>query len=253
MAVSEVEQMLECLKITKDAYYNYWLFGMNITIYVMAVIYLCTTAKKEYKCLGQYGIVTLLCLFFPIAIPVALKFWVSRSESWSLYYLLQTTIVLSYTIIEIISTYGRRKKKWIVSGIFVIIMLAALNYDVTLQQFKIAENAYHIDNNVIQLDQIIRDHKVEDQRMLVPKTVLEQICEYDGNLHLAGAIEQYSLSEGLKAEDSSYDILNKTFLQLKEQGITCIILKEEDNNEYVMNQYGYTLLDHTAEFFLYER
>ena len=39
--------MPECLKLTKEAYYYYCLFGMNIAIYVATVVYLIGFSKKE--------------------------------------------------------------------------------------------------------------------------------------------------------------------------------------------------------------
>lgn len=246
--------MLEYLKIAKEAYYYYCLFGMNIVIYATVVIYFCTALKKEHKIVAEYGVITLLLLFLPITYAVSLKFWLGKDEVWKIYYLLQTTVILSYAIVEFINAYSGRKKKWIVSGIFVIIMFAMLNYDMTFQNIRPLDNAYHIENQILQLDQVInKNEELQNQKMIVPSEVLKQICEYDGKLYLLGTIEQYSLDEVLETETSSYDILNKTFQELKEQGITCIILRSENNNETVMEQYGYILVASTEEFFIYKR
>lgn len=244
--------MLEYLKITKEAYYYYCLFGMNIVIYATVAIYFSTALKKEHKIVAGYGVITLLLLFLPITYAVSLKFWLGKDEVWKIYYLLQTTVILSYAIVEFINAYSGRKKKWIVSGIFVIIMVAMLNYDMTFQNIRLLDNVYHIENQILQLDQVInKNEELQNQKMIVPSEVLKQICEYDGKLHLLGTIEQYSLDEAF--EISSYDILNKTFQELKEQGITCIILRSENNNEAVMEQYGYILVASTEEFFIYKR
>lgn len=244
--------MLEYLKIAKEAYYYYCLFGMNIVIYATVAIYFSTALKKEHKIVAGYGVITLLLLFLPITYAVSLKFWLGKDEVWKIYYLLQTTVILSYAIVEFINAYSGRKKKWIVSGIFVIIMVAMLNYDMTFQNIRLLDNVYHIENQILQLDQVInKNEELQNQKMIVPSEVLKQICEYDGKLHLLGTIEQYSLDEAF--EISSYDILNKTFQELKEQGITCIILRSENNNEAVMEQYGYILVASTEEFFIYKR
>lgn len=244
--------MLEYLKITKEAYYYYCLFGMNIVIYATVAIYFSTALKKEHKIVAGYGVITLLLLFLPITYAVSLKFWLGKDEVWKIYYLLQTTVILSYAIVEFINAYSGRKKKWIVSGIFVIIMVAMLNYDMTFQNIRLLDNVYHIENQILQLDQVInKNEELQNQKMIVPSEVLKQICEYDGKLHLLETIEQYSLDEAF--EISSYDILNKTFQELKEQGITCIILRSENNNEAVMEQYGYILVASTEEFFIYKR
>ena len=225
---------------------------MNIVIYATVAIYFSTALKKEHKIVAGYGVITLLLLFLPITYAVSLKFWLGKDEVWKIYYLLQTTVILSYAIVEFINAYSGRKKKWIVSGIFVIIMVAMLNYDMTFQNIRLLDNVYHIENQILQLDQVInKNEELQNQKMIVPSEVLKQICEYDGKLHLLGTIEQYSLDEAF--EISSYDILNKTFQELKEQGITCIILRSENNNEAVMEQYGYILVASTEEFFIYKR
>ncbi|WP_455534895.1 hypothetical protein [Roseburia inulinivorans] len=245
--------MLEYLKLTKEAYYYYCLFGMNIVIYAAAVIYFSASLKKEHKIVAEYGVITLLFLFLPITYAGCLKFWLGKDEVWKIYYLLQTTVILSYTMVEFMNAYSGRKKKWIVSAIFVIIMVAMLNYDMTFQNVRPLDNVYHVENQILELDQVIKNEELQNQKMIVPSEVLKQICEYDGELHLLGTIEQYSLDEVLETETSSYDILNKTFRELKEQGITCIILRSENNSETVMEQYGYMLVASTGEFFIYKR
>lgn len=245
--------MPECLKLTKEAYYYYCLFGMNIAIYVAAVVYLIGFSKKENKLLAEYGATILVILFFPVTFYLSSKFWLVGNDVWKLYYLLQSVIILSYTMVEFVTNYSGRKKKWIVSGIFVIIMIVALNYDMTFQSIKPLENSYRIENQILELDQVIKNAKLQKQKMIVPTEVLEQICEYDGSLQLYGTIEGYSIDQALNTEASSYDILNKAFNELQEQGITCIILESEYNNEAVMNQFEYYMTMSINDFYIYER
>lgn len=245
--------MPECLKLTKEAYYYYCLFGMNIAIYVAAVVYLIGFSKKENKLLAEYGVTILVILFFPVIFYLSSKFWLVGNDVWKLYYLLQSVIILSYTMVEFVTNYSGRKKKWIVSGIFVIIMIVSLNYDMTFQSIKPLENSYRIENQILELDQVIKNAKLQKQKMIVPTEVLEQICEYDGSLQLYGTIEGYSIDQALNTEASSYDILNKAFNELQEQGITCIILESEYNNEAVMNQFEYYMTMSINDFYIYER
>lgn len=245
--------MPECLKLTKEAYYYYCLFGMNIAIYVAAVVYLIGFSKKENKLLAEYGVTILVILFFPVTFYLSSKFWLVGNDVWKLYYLLQSVIILSYTMIEFVTNYSGRKKKWIVSGIFVIIMVVSLNYDMTFQSIKPLENSYRIENQILELDQVIKNAKLQKQKMIVPTEVIDQICEYDGSLQLYGTIEGYSIDQALNTEASSYDILNKAFNELQEQGITCIILESEYNNEAVMNQFEYYMTMSINDFYIYER
>ena len=245
--------MPECLKLTKEAYYYYCLFGMNIAIYVAAVVYLIGFSKKENKLLAEYGVTILVILFFPVIFYLSSKFWLVGNDVWKLYYLLQSVIILSYTMVEFVTNYSGRKKKWIVSGIFVIIMIVSLNYDMTFQSIKPLENSYRIENQILELDQVIKNAKLQKQKMIVPTEVLEQICEYDGSLQLYGTIEGYSIDQALNTEASSYDILNKAFNELQEQGITCIILESEYNNEAVMNQFEYYMTMSINDLYIYER
>ena len=245
--------MPECLKLTKEAYYYFCLFGMNIAIYVAAVGYLIGFSKKENKLLAEYGVTILVILFFPVTFYLSSKFWLVGNDVWKLYYLLQSVIILSYTMIEFVTNYSGRKKKWIVSGIFVIIMVVSLNYDMTFQSIKPLENSYRIENQILELDQVIKNAKLQKQKMIVPTEVIDQICEYDGSLQLYGTIEGYSIDQALNTEASSYDILNKAFNELQEQGITCIILESEYNNEAVMNQFEYYMTMSINDFYIYER
>lgn len=245
--------MPECLKLTKEAYYYFCLFGMNIAIYVAAVVYLIGFSKKENKLLAEYGVTILVILFFPVTFYLSSKFWLVGNDVWKLYYLLQSVIILSYTMIEFVTNYSGRKKKWIVSGIFVIIMVVSLNYDMTFQSIKPLENSYRIENQILELDQVIKNAKLQKQKMIVPTEVIDQICEYDGSLQLYGTIEGYSIDQALNTEASSYDILNKAFNELQEQGITCIILESEYNNEAVMNQFEYYMTMSINDFYIYER
>ena len=245
--------MPERLKLTKEAYYYYCLFGMNIAIYVAAVVYLIGFSKKENKLLAEYGVTILVILFFPVTFYLSSKFWLVGNDVWKLYYLLQSVIILSYTMIEFVTNYSGRKKKWIVSGIFVIIMVVSLNYDMTFQSIKPLENSYRIENQILELDQVIKNAKLQKQKMIVPTEVIDQICEYDGSLQLYGTIEGYSIDQALNTEASSYDILNKAFNELQEQGITCIILESEYNNEAVMNQFEYYMTMSINDFYIYER
>lgn len=146
--------MQNILIYTKNAYFYYCFYGIQLALVIGALIYLYVNRRQTEKRLFIYGTAVLLLAMCPLTIYAVTCKWMNLSEYWKLYYLVPVVPLFAYVMTLILEKSANLKKKWIGVLIFVIIMGAAVNFDLTFEQFRVPVNPFQV-NETAQTSEVI--------------------------------------------------------------------------------------------------
>ncbi len=222
--------MGEIMKRTLTIYQNYGGDSTMTVIVAAAILYLWVTEeKKEIRILFVHltaGITALF--FFPLFAYAAMHFFLDSEVYYRLLWLVPMGMIVSYALARAVSKIETRRKRIVISGVFVLLLMQSGSLVYRNPLVTRAENLYHLPQSVISAADVMHVEG-RDVKAVVPGEMLQFIRQYDASIHLAygrdALIDGWSnnpLYEAMEANPvRSFAITDYA----KQQGVEYIVLR----------------------------
>ena len=177
--------------------------------------------------------------------------------------MLPAFILTAFGMTEIINICERYMSGWILGVMFVIIGIAYVNYSYSMDAFSIIKNIYKVDENVPQIDAVIRNNLEGQATVLAPIEIANDLSGFDSSLALyygsdtlSGTVyEQY---EGMQNhhdwavyfEENPYDTAQRVYIG-QQEGINVVIVNLKYQDDSAAQEYGYFCAGVTQDYIIY--
>lgn len=226
---------------TKNAYFYYCIYGVQLMVAVGVIVYLLYTKKQgRMKTLAYYGIAALILAMCPVVIWIELKAWMASDRYYKIYYLVPIAVMVGVVVTEAICTAKNAKEKGLVVGTFLLIAIAMIGYDLRTDAFEISSNIYGISQKSKALADALLGCQKESWVIAVPKAAQSEMSEYTTELRVLGNV----------CTDGNEELMD-SIIQCEDQGATCIVLESEYNKKDVMEKIGYTFVMQEGDYYIY--
>ncbi len=178
--------MDEVIRTTVTIYKNYGGSSMLTLLVMAAVLYLWVTEERgEVRALFVYltaGIIALF--FFPFFAWAAMHIFLDSQVYYRLLWLIPMGMIVSYAAARAVSQIETRRKRIIVSILFLLFIVRSGSLIYQNPMVTRAENLYHLPGSVISVADVMH---VDDREVkaVVPSEMLQFIRQYDASIHLA--------------------------------------------------------------------
>ena len=142
----------------------------SIIIYIAVLLFYFVIGKKTNR---KNKFCVLAVILFALA--VLMTIFVSMTGKWEyfieqqmIFSILPAFILTAFGMTEIINICERYMSGWILGVMFVIIGIAYVNYSYSMDAFSIIKNIYKVDENVPQIDAVIRNNLEGQATVLAP-------------------------------------------------------------------------------------
>ena len=199
----------------------------SIIIYIAVLLFYFVIGKKTNR---KNKFCVLAVILFALA--VLMTIFVSMTGKWEYFIeqqmffsILPAFILTAFGMTEIINICERYMSGWILGVMFVIIGIAYVNYSYSMDAFSIIKNIYKVDENVPQIDAVIRNNLEGQATVLAPIEIANDLSGFDSSLALyygsdtlSGTVyEQY---EGMQNhhdwavyfEENPYDTAQRVYI-----------------------------------------
>lgn len=211
---------------------------IHIVLYWIALVWIFLYDRERRKnLLYLYAIWTFLGITGIMAIG---KILLGGYMPFKIFMILPTAVLLAYVGVELAERLKGSKKKWIIAGLYVIIIQAGIGMKYVPDFLSGAPNVYKISASIPQLDSYVR--QVENPFLLAPPEVASQIQEYDTGVRVA-------YGDGYSYADGNVGALLDAAAQY---GCNCIMIRSEYVDMEYMEEQGYRLIVILEGYHLYQ-
>ena len=237
----------------------------SIIIYIAVLLFYFVIGKKTNR---KNKFCVLAVILFALA--VLMTIFVSMTGKWEyfieqqmIFSILPAFILTAFGMTEIINICERYMSGWILGVMFVIIGLAYVNYSYSMDAFSIIKNIYKVDENVPQIDAVIRNNLEGQATVLAPIEIANDLSGFDSSLALyygsdtlSGTVyEQY---EGMQNhhdwavyfEENPYDTAQRVYIG-QQEGINVVIVNLKYQDDSAAQEYGYFCAGVTQDYIIY--
>ena len=237
----------------------------SIIIYIAVLLFYFVIGKKTNR---KNKFCVLAVILFALA--VLMTIFVSMTGKWEyfieqqmIFSILPAFILTAFGMTEIINICERYMSGWILGVMFVIIGIAYVNYSYSMDAFSIIKNIYKVDENVPQIDAVIRNNLEGQATVLAPIEIANDLSGFDSSLALyygsdtlSGTVyEQY---EGMQNhhdwavyfEENPYDTAQRVYIG-QQEGINVVIVNLKYQDDRAAQEYGYFCAGVTQDYIIY--
>jgi len=250
--------MIEVMKTTLNIYGNYAGDSMMTLLVLSAVLYLWVAEdRREVKILFVYLVTGIAVLFFfPLFSYAAIHFFLDSQVYYRLLWLIPMGMIVAYAAARAVSQIETRRKRIIMSILFVLFMMRSGSLIYQNPMVTKAENLYHLPSSVISVADVMHVDD-RDVKAVVPSEMLQFIRQYDASILLAYGREELvegwgnnPFYEAMEANPvRSYAITDYA----KQQGVEYIVLRAGTPivGTNPINKYEFSYLTTTENYDIY--
>lgn len=221
--------------------------GMMIALFLVAVIYLFVVEKnKTTRIILIYVPVILLVVYFCPLFAKVVFVVVGSDIYYRILWLIPIVLVLAYAATKIILSLSGRKK-WLAGIAIVVIIMTSGQFVYKSVHFSVADNLYHIPQEVIDLCEAIREEEIVTAAF--PPEHLHYVRQYTEDIYMPYGREMLVAAWG--SQNSLYNLVVVPVLDV--EALVEELRKRE--TEYVVFSVEKELLGSFEEYqfeFIYE-
>ncbi|MDL2302614.1 hypothetical protein LJC58_09740 [Lachnospiraceae bacterium OttesenSCG-928-D06] len=241
---------------TSNIFAEYMGTGLIVGWFLLSVIYLCLTEKQKHvKIMFVYVPVILLLVFFnPIFAKIIVSF-VDDEIYYRILWLLPYTVVVAYAFAKLIGDLKKRGKLlFLPLGCALVICSGSFIY--SNPYFSLAENIYHMPNEVVEICDAIEVEKREVMAVF-PKEMLQYVRQYSAVVCMPYGRE--IIVERWGNHNELYQLMESEVIDAeelarlaKENGCHYVILHEDKEIVGDLLSYDYILYDSIRGYDIYQ-
>ena len=237
---------------TKNAYFYYCYYSFPVSLILVAGLFLFLGKSKSRKEVRYYFATAMAITVCPLCIYLIIRGWMPMTEYWKIYYLIPAFPMLAYVAADYWGTASGRKKQWIITAVFVIIIGMAIQFNGSFHQIHFIENPYRVSEQVLSVSELLQEKGLEKEPIIIPQSLKGQLCAYRENVIVAEVLtsEDEKVFRGETWLEPGGALDNKLEL-LKEGYASVIVLEASYQNEGFMKENGFTLLCENGDYYIY--
>lgn len=230
--------------------------GMILTLFFLSMVWLLIVEKrKEFRIVFVYMPATvLLIFFFPITAKIMNAF-LGEEIYYRLLWLWPIVPTIAYATVQLWKTVKEKSRILVVTAVAMIIILSGkLMY--TSPHYSLAENIYHVPQDVVEICDEIR---VEGREVmaLFPKELVQYVRQYDPTICMPFGREAIVYTWGVRDElfySLEEDVIEveKVAKLARERLCHYVIISENDVLDGDFTDYQYELLGKHGEYLVYK-
>lgn len=241
-------------------------------VLVCAAILFCLAERRRLGSgigmLLKYEVLFLLVLGNPFGYNNIRTFWM-QDAYWKMFLLLLPAICIAVPVVEI-----TMRQKYVWTGMLsflacVGIVAVSMNFMFSEVKLAVPENSYKVDEEIVAVDQILRESGQPIKNMIAPREVCAQIREINPAVNLLYGeelIEQMAAGTALAEDETEQQFIDmcKTIVAVPSAvdhqlqvaayyGSNCIALETLYDDAGMMEEAGYHCIGRTEAFAVYMR
>lgn len=217
--------------------------GLIVIFFLVALVYLLLAEKrKSIRIMFVYVPIILLLLFYNPMVIYLFHEYADSEIYYRLLWLLPVTMVLAYAVVKIYGMLqGKKRYLWAATAALVLMTSGSLIYE--NQYFKIAQNAYHVPQSVVEICDAI---EVEGREVMAvfPGELIPYVRQYSALVCMPYgreiAVDRWNYYTEL------YDVMEAEVIDAKrlsalarEHACAYIVLPDRKETDGDLNEYSY--------------
>lgn len=230
--------------------------GMIVTIFLLSVIWLFVVEKrKEVRIIFVYMPATVLFLFFFPLTAKIMDTFLGEEIYYRLLWLWPVVLTVSYAVVQLWRNVKEKSRMLVVVVVVMIIVLSGkMMY--TSPHYSLAENQYHVPQEVVD---ICDDIRIDGREVmaLFPKELVQYVRQYDATICMPFGREAIVYTWGIR--DELFYALEEEIIQVdrvatmaKERLCHYVVLSKKDTLNGDFEDYRYELLGEYGEYLVYK-
>lgn len=245
--------------------------GVSLVLVCAAILFWIVERDKLGDRIGRF--MKYVILFFvltanPFGYNDISTFWM-EGQYWKVFLVLLPVICIAIPVVEILSREKALWKKVLGAAVFVGIMAVSMNFKFSDISIAIPENSNKVTDEILEVDQIIRESGIVTNNMIAPRAVCAEIREIDEGIHLLyGEDLIVKMTEGTaKAadeEEQQFLMACSTIVAVPSAvdyqinvanvyGSNCILLETSYDDAELMEEAGFVCYGRTENYAVYFR
>lgn len=230
--------------------------GMILTLFFLSVIWLLVTEKKkEIRIIFVYTPATVLVIFFfPITAKIMNAF-LGEEIYYRLLWLWPIVPTIAYATVQLWRAVKEQSRMLVTLAVMLIIMLSGkLMY--TSQHYSLADNVYHVPQEVVD---ICDDIRVEGREVmaLFPKELVQYVRQYDATICMPFGREAIVYTWGVRDElffALEMETIDVSKVAQLAKGRLChyVVISKEDKLNGTFEDFDYELLGTYGQYLVYK-
>ena len=252
---------MECW-VSLKLYFGNPLHGILL---LLSAIYLAIAEKdlKKRIILGFLPLVVMAGFLFPVTKIVYVAVFDEGSDTYyRLLWLIPSYVVTGYALVKLLVTLENLMKKtfvlWICLAASLLLIAAGGSLVYCNRYMSVAENAYHIPQNVIDICDIISPQKGSRVRAAFPSELVHFVRQYDTDIMMPYGREM--IATQWDYYNPVYEVMEKPdeikasdlTAALRESGCTYVILSSDRLIDEDITSYGYEIVGSVDKYNIYQ-
>ena len=258
-------------QLLKSEFRQFGTGGISLVLALTALLFL----MAEWKLLSRgcrmytvYAACMLVLVGNPFGYNDISTFWMETSY-WKMFFLLLPAVAAAIPVTEL--AVGTKHVWTGALGVLVCAALVAvsMSFQFTAPKLAVPENAYHVEHEIAELDDALRESGRSIQNMIAPRAVCAQIRELDASVNL---LYGEDLIERMIAQDTvTEDETEKQFISdcasivavpaavdnqivmAEKYNSNCVIVEADYDDRTLMESAGYDCYGTAGSYVIYFR
>lgn len=258
-------------QLLKSEFRQFGTGGISLVLALTALLFLMAEWKRLSRGCRMYTAYA-ACMLVLVGNPFGYNdistFWMETSY-WKMFFLLLPAVAAAIPVTEL--AVGT-KHVW--TGALGVLVCAAfvavsMSFQFTAPKLAVPENAYHVEHEIAELDDALRESGRNIQNMIAPRAVCAQIRELDASVNL---LYGEDLIERMIAQDTvTEDETEKQFISdcasivavpaavdnqiamAEKYNSNCVILEADYDDQTLMESAGYDCYGTAGSYVIYFR
>lgn len=254
--------MINIIRNVKEAFMAYQTNPICLLTYWMSVTYLyCVMVEKREKKLVCFSMIVFLLI--PLMANIFLAGMFYEREYSKLYYMTGMPVIIAAAVVRISDKMAQKKGKMI-TLCAVLGLASLLCFGGTTENITFHFENQKVSNDVCNVNEVLRENEVEGVCVLAPGEVCAQLRELNTDIRLFYGVDIIDNNLLFPEEEESRNLYEiSRYLENNQWdidawasygqacNIDCIIIKQQYNQESIMEQYGYFFEGETTEYVIY--
>ena len=174
------------LSFVKTCLTMYWEELCFFGIYIVAIIFLLYSKKRELKMLSIYTVFLFLTIFNPVLIKYIYSLFHMDDVYYRFFWLLPVSILLAYGCIDLIEKgTSLFQKSLLCIAVICVILLTGSPVKYWKSAIDFPDNLYKVPNEVIEVSEAIHQNATENEpNIAVAFDLLLTLRQFDASIHL---------------------------------------------------------------------
>jgi hypothetical protein len=253
---------------------NFKLFGteaISLVLVCAAILYGIAEQKKINARVDRflkYEILFFILLANPFGYNTISTFWM-QEEYWKCFMLLLPVICIAIPVTEMLSGAKNVAQQILLAAACAAIVAVSMNFSFVTNNLAVPENSYKVSQELLEVDELIREAGIATENMIAPRAVCEQIREIDESVQLMygeDLIERMLTKTAVSEDEAEQQFMDAcTTIVAVPSAVdhqievanayqsNCILLETSYDDEQLMSQAGFICYGRTENYALYFR